>query len=426
MKDIIYRVVLICFSIIIGAVLLFSAYLLPTSSILQNALYTKHNGSVLVMDGDHPRWGRGGSSGLDNFTDSIMISIATYDIGSNSAVQEALLNHWLTTADKEIGFYDNLLSMGREGVDFNKDYPVAMYGRYWHGYQIILKPLLSLTNMQTIRELNMVLLFGMICFVLLMINNILGKYYACSFAVVILFMNPITMALSMQFMDVILITLGILALMLCRNRFILQRNWYMYLFLMAGIFTAYFDLLTYPLVSLGFPLILYVLMNKDFLISMQLCERIKVLTANIFSWIAGYVGMWTGKWILISMLTDVNIFDEVFNAAKYHMAVTESTVNYTIISTWKSNMADFSSGPTRIIFILLCLYILFNLFKNRIRLNNPIIISLAVIALLPLGWYAALCEHSSMHSWFTFREYAISLFALLAIVCELQQNNTVK
>ena len=68
------------------------------------------------------------------------------------------------------------------------------------------------------------------------------------------------------------------------------------LFLVTGICTSYFDFLTYPIVTLGLPLCVWLLLipyhNK--------C--IWQLVENAVFWAIGYLGMWAEKWILSSVV----------------------------------------------------------------------------------------------------------------------------
>ena len=66
------------------------------------------------------------------------------------------------------------------------------------------------------------------------------------------------------------------------------------LFLCIGGVTSYLDLLTYPLVALGAPLILFLSFRGT--ATMRSSMRY-ILTLSSF-WVIGYAGMWAGKWVL--------------------------------------------------------------------------------------------------------------------------------
>lgn len=86
----------------------------------------------------------------------------------------------------------------------------------------------------------------------------------------------------------------------------LQQGWYFSFFMLNGICVAFFDLLTYPLVAFGVPLILALLLDGFTTVK----EGIKKLATYSFGWIIGYAGMWGGKWLAGSVLTGKDLFSD--------------------------------------------------------------------------------------------------------------------
>lgn len=74
-------------------------------------------------------------------------------------------------------------------------------------------------------------------------------------------------------------------------------------FLIIGMLTSFFDFLTYPLFTLGMPLILISVLGT-FSSVQKLCDIVK----NSIFWGIGYGGMWCGKWMVGSILTGDNLF----------------------------------------------------------------------------------------------------------------------
>lgn len=65
-----------------------------------------------------------------------------------------------------------------------------------------------------------------------------------------------------------------------------------------GISTAYFDFLTYPLVTFGIPMIFCILINEK-----NTCENWKEMPIMGIHWGIGYLGMWAEKWLIGTVIT---------------------------------------------------------------------------------------------------------------------------
>lgn len=174
------------------------------------------------------------------------------------------------------------------------NYIINNYGRYWHGYQTLLRPLLCFFTYSDIRHINMivqlVLAFGFVC----ILAESKERVYVIPFFGLYIFLSPVSLFSSLQYSPCFYIMmLALFGLFLGRRRWTdTGRN---YLFLLAGVLTAYFDFLTYPFITLGVPLIAYLAFEDRRLVTRQIDMR-KNMLLYTFSWGIGYVGMWSAKW----------------------------------------------------------------------------------------------------------------------------------
>lgn len=76
-------------------------------------------------------------------------------------------------------------------------------------------------------------------------------------------------------------------------------------FLVIGMCTSYFDFLTYPIFTLGMPLVILLLCRY---ISEEKKGAVKAVVLNSIFWVVGCFGFWFEKWVLGSLLTEENIF----------------------------------------------------------------------------------------------------------------------
>ena len=73
--------------------------------------------------------------------------------------------------------------------------------------------------------------------------------------------------------------------------------------------TGYFDFLTYPITALGLPLTMYLLLEND-----NKGKAKKVIIYSIV-WGTGYIGMWTAKWAIGSLILQENVFKSAISQA---------------------------------------------------------------------------------------------------------------
>lgn len=259
--------------------------------------------------------------------------------------------------------------------------------------------------------LNGIIQSSLLFIALYLINKRLGLKQTIAFFIAVLYLNPITMSLSLQFSTVYYITLLSNIFILLKDKEDLRSNGYKY-FLFIGIITVYFDFLTYPLITLGITLLTYLsIIYKREVINIK-----DVIICSIM-WLVGYGGMWLSKWLLGSLITGNNLILDAYNQAKFRV----SRENYTILDVIDRNIFesffDYKVGKTLIIIVVVSLIILIFLKIIKIKyINIKIIVPYLLISIYPFIWYAVLTNHSYIHFWMTYRNLAISIYALILII----------
>lgn len=117
------------------------------SSISQNALI-----SAQTIDEEGLKRKIGGIPifRLDNFTDALMINIAT-NIDERNTVESAI-NCTYTYRGNRMSVTQGI----RDAINEDYEHDAFEYARYWHGYLLFLRPLLTATDYSGIRILNYV------------------------------------------------------------------------------------------------------------------------------------------------------------------------------------------------------------------------------------------------------------------------------
>ncbi len=181
-------------------------------------------------------------------------------------------------------------------------------------------------------------------------------------------------------------------------------------FMVIGEATSYVDLLTYPMATLGIPLILWLALDHSDVIVGNLK---KVFTVSFF-WLVGYAGMWSGKWFIGSIFTGNNLFKTAFESIRFRTSSTWGDISFSFFDVMERQMETSRNAAWKIALILAAVIFLYKLFRYRTKVFH-LLLPYVIIAAYPLIWYAVLKNHSYIHSFFTYRELAISLYAVMTL-----------
>jgi len=414
-----------------------AVFSLPDGKINANALESakiiedEGNGQLQVLMPSGP-------FGAANITDTIMIIIANGDsihdypkyfgerksgiFGDQPLNFASAFSQWLDIANCKD------FAEGRDSDSALHKSMAPSYARYWHGYAVLLRPLLMLGNLGFIRNLNFIVM--LFCFALLVL--MMGKRFHVSvtviftlaFAAVQAFLVPFSMAYFVTFFLGALLSI----IMLKKYERIKEKQWEISFFFIAGALTAFTDFLTTPLLTLLIPLAFY------FLLELQSRETspknsIIVLTKSVLGWGLGYLLLWLAKWIIASLVFGQNVFGNAFSSFTERAGTSPS---------FSPGAADIDMGTLEnrlgaigknLIYLINNPYILAALFiavfaftgvlvYRNIRKQNKDAqfflnaLPLAAIAIAPFVWYFLLSNHSTYHDHMTYRSLASTIFAV--------------
>lgn len=328
---------------------------------------------------------------LDNFTDKVMLErVLPKNVADNALEQAMFMNG---------------------------------YSRYWHGYQVILRPLLLPFNYFEIRYINIFIMFAMLIKAMNVIKKNINSIASWLFFAAVMCTKFIIVPVSLQFTNMMmLMLLAILAAdkLLCnRNDFnfndksLSTECLFIFSFVLGSI-TVFLDLLTTPILPIGIVMLLLVIhyyQKYNYLIPNK-----TIINSFIF-WSAGYVGTWAAKWILATVICSQNIILQAFNQVVFRVAGDGAKYEVHRLSMLESNIKmliqPFGHTPKIIIFSLIFIVCGILLYKFRKTVINKIFIKKIIwISLLPYLWYLMAANHSQIHSWFTYRSQIITVFGL--------------
>ena len=344
----------------------------------------------------------------DNFTDAIILTVVINKNEENNILNKSLSNYYFMENTNPRESFKSVLN------DENK--PSKPYVRYWFGSVAFTRVLLKIFTYEEIRYINFIIIFMLFLISTHLIYKKLDIRYALIFAFSIVFMGIIAIPMSIQYTPVFIITLisSIIILKLYENEKF--DKYIYYLFILIGGITAYFDLLTFPLITLGIPLIIaFLLKNQNN--EQSLKNNIFFILKICIIWSLSYFGTYFAKWVIASIFLGNN---EVKFAFEHFLkrANMEDENKFNRLETISKNFELYFNKFTIIYIIGVLIYYLKNIIKKNInkKFEYQKIIPLIIIAIFPYIWYSFLTNHSFMHSWMTYRIQSITLFSITAIL----------
>lgn len=397
---------------ILGTVLLIGVFSLPTESIYN---HVKDSTYIFDIEGTYPLINENSSKMLDNYTDALMLSEAAYNKEDVGIVEKAMAVYSPAiqgyTPDQTLSIY----------MKNGSEYTAGDYTRYWHGFLVVLKPMLLYCNYLGIRGINRVVQVCMAILVVFCLYKKKMKHAIVPFLVSYLFLRPDALGLSLQYSSIYyIVTMAILSIVLCREK-IERKCLYPIVFLIIGMCTSYFDFLTYPLVTLGLPLtVVMMYQNRE-----KVSENVKKIVGYSGMWGIGYIGMWSGKWLVGSILLKKNLFVDAINQIKFRTSTHAAKVEFSYMDVIGNNVWAGFLGIEVIALIVIVVLLGAVIFKNRKDLKKVLLSSIPfmVIMIMPFCWYILAANHSYIHTGFTYRELVIAVFAFLCMGFRALSNN---
>ncbi len=364
--------------------------------------HLKESAIVMEQEDDYPKLiPEEPGTTLDNFTDSIMLVTSAFE-RDTSLIDQSMYAYRVLYEDARPT--DVLVKYGNG----EKGYTKISYARYWHGYQLFLKPLLLVFNYQEIRVINAVLVMLVFAFVISSMQKRKLQKYILPYLIAIGSMMPFSICLSLQFSTVFYIgNAGACIMMVLNEKWKIDKS---KIFFVLGMCTSFFDFLTYPIFALGVPMIFYLLVRNEKGFWRNTWQVVK----NSIIWGVGYAGMWCSKWLISSVLLGKNIVREAIDQIFVRTQSEVSDIEVTARQVIEKNFDMLTSDAFNKLFIILLLIgiLIVIIYTVRARRNCFGQFHYFIIAVMPLCWYFVLKNHSYIHHWFTFRGLAVLIFAL--------------
>jgi hypothetical protein len=329
-------------------------------------------------------------------------------------------------------------ALREEGTGLIQAAQVPQYARYWHGYELYLRPGLALGKLQDLRWINTLVQYAAICLVAALLAKRLHAVFALCFGAALALVDYLVVPYSFQFSGVFLVMLAAcIALLALYDKPWFRRRMPQFFFIVGAV-TVFIDLLTAPVITLGVPLVLLLLLRTK---EKEKAERpLRSFLALIgygIAWAAGYVSLWCSKWLMSSVVLRRNMVGIALQQILFRTGA--SADGYISIDagettgpqTWGdySNLNRFdalgSAAETWMdakwlwLFVAaaLALSLLACLLSRRARNAIPEAAPLLAIALIAPLWLLVLGQHTAIHSFFAYRNMMPTGLALLCLPC---------
>ena len=360
---------------------------------------------------------------IDNYADSISLSII-YSLNSQDPIKSVMEAKYYENQGEYVTASFQKLVNGE--AEANTDYL-----RYWHGYIILLKPLLMFFNIEQIHLINGVVV-AILALILIKqlwkidkraIIALLIGFYMISISIV-----PQCFEYTWAFMIAFITSIIVLKVDDGNNKKI-----YPILFV-TGMLTCFFDFLTVEILTVLLPVLMILIKrNKENRIK-TLKDTLKFIIISILVWGIAYVGMYVAKWIIATIILHRDCINETIEKAHIRINgdvryVEESKMWIEAIRRNFNNLYPiFFVRKKYIIYVSIPIIVLIILLikkyqDDRYKTKQFIyLISILIIGLIPYIRYVLLTNHSCYHYIFTFRIQLATIMVFVLIVSSLIRN----
>ena len=400
-------------SILLGYMLLTIVYMFPSARIFDHIKpykgYIEKLVSPHLIDSYQ-------ISKLDTYAESIMLqeAIISAEAAELPAYKAALANYYYQNDPTPRDSITKMIN----GGELEK----IGYGRYWHGYLVTLKTLLCFLTYPQIQWCNMFVQLFLLMLICVQLGKRGSEVFLFPFAVVFFWIQAPYLSLNLQFSTVLFVLLFQLNIILALDKGNKTNKFYDFFFLFSGIVVAYLDFLTYPVVTLGIPLVLWLMIHKP----ENVWNSIKTLIRFSVFWVIGYTVMWAGKWVLDYLFNSHEIIDDVIFQIRTRLGVTNGLTAISPLLVFRTVL----SRPTKTLPIFICagiaVYIVYIMVKNGFVFSKSrftACIPYLFVALYPFIWMSVMKNHCLEHNYFVYRILAVSWFSLISMITVFQKNN---
>lgn len=308
------------------------------------------------------------------------------------------------------------------------------YSRYWHGYLVVLRPVMFFYNYGQFRYI-MFAAFAILCWeIMTLLHEKIGKGVSFAFLVSLIAVNFICVPFSFHVGVAFFITFGATIYILKHydERQTRLQLWTVYL--LIGCVTSYMDFLTTPITTLAMPLLVQILLviknDKENLRT----DFLTIIRSSI-AWGIGYAVFWSEKWLIGSLVLGKNVIaDGLKEVAAWQTDSGHEShgIAYALAKNIASMMPTTSGIKELIPFlipaVILLILLLWKLFQSHIMQKEiSKYLPALFVAFYPYIWIIIIHNHSEVHSTFwVYRIQIIFVFGICSVYAMIMNSKSSK
>ncbi len=412
-------ILLLLCSVIAGSLLLTFIFSLPVEPARRHVSESLYEMIDIEEDPAGDVWRKKIVSLKDSFTDCLMVQNALERVDGKGPWSHAMYIYHHDLQDDTDTTWRTEESLGAFFDMAPDDMYLKEYSRYWHGYLVFLKPLLLCMSWRHVETL-LVIFHIVLLFAVIISACYKGKAsVGAGIFFTLLFMKPLRIWFSLTLSTCWSITLLAVLVLLWFFERLEERNWQEEFFLLVGITTSYMDFLTYPIVTLGVPLCVWLLLSQES--ERKWHDNLFQAFWNCVCWAAGYIGMWGMKWVVAEITCRTGTLRNAAWAVLFRTSPLDGYASFSsgIGRTFRAVMEQYDTVVYGIVFGLIAaaavLAFLWCLVRARSASWGICMVCLSAAALFPLGWLILTQNHTAIHCEFTFRIMGVTVMALWSI-----------
>lgn len=419
MKNILKYIIIFCITFLSLCLLLFVTAKIPKSAILEN-LKESTNVFKTRFEIDE-RVKRRDYTFTHPYADAMLLNIIMCT-DTDKPVQSVLEAKYYSKHENGYISYD-FNDMIENNVNGNVEYL-----RYWHGQISILRPLLIFFNLSEIYIINNIVFWSLtIALIIILIKkkhinllvSLLIGLIMCAAPII-----PLCLEYSATFIITLIVSI-IIVLIESKTKSL------GIIFFVTGIITNYFDFLTTEIITAFVPIIFLLgIRHKEQRLN-SLKEAILLSLKLSILWLTGYSLMWVSKWIIASIILNINAMDLVKDHILERLSgellyISPNELPFKAISRnlFVLYPLNIQKNIKKLIIIPIAILIFELIFIKKKNIKKELWFSLIMllIGLVPYLRYAILANHSYRHYFFTFRSQIITIMCLiLAIIYSIDK-----
>ncbi|MBS6396203.1 MAG: hypothetical protein KH452_03470 [Clostridiales bacterium] len=326
--------------------------------------------------------------------------------------------------------YESLIQNREEYNPIQASVSINQYPRYWHGYQVLLRPLSVVFQIQEVRYLGMLLFHLLFFWSAWLIAKKTKPINALLYVLTVASGYVIFLAVCLQFMTTFFVLFTSLIVLLSRydeNEPPTKEKVgkLMLFFFVVGMVENFFDFLTYPIITLGIPLILLLWLRvrdeqADFKSNFWFMFKASV------SWFWGYALTWITKWVISAGILGIRYFWRTMSVVQYRLEGSEGEPLDRIgtirknLKSWMNVQDDGIITWSKVAFLILIVALILIIWKKLKDIKTvSAYIPILFVAAYPYVWYLVMSNHSQIHHWFTYRAQLVALFGILVFIASI-------